>query len=153
MSSSPEPPLPLAELAARFLDASLPRAQWTHQAHLRVGAWHVDRYGAAEALPRLRAAIRRLNEAHGGANTAISGYHETVTAAYVTLIAAFLAASDAGQPLDDRIARLLAGPLADRAVLLRFWSRDTLMSPTARATWVAPDLAPLQLPGGTFPWR
>ncbi|HET6146572.1 MAG TPA: hypothetical protein VFH68_03515, partial [Polyangia bacterium] len=100
--ASPEPTLPLADLAAQFLDASLPRAQWTHQAHLRVGAWHVDRFGAADALPRLRVAIRRLNEAHGGANTPTSGYHETVTAAYVTLIAAFLAAADAGEPLDER---------------------------------------------------
>jgi hypothetical protein len=147
---SPESPLPLADLAAQFLDASLPRAQWTHQAHLRVGAWHVDRFGAAQALPRLRQAIRRLNDAHGTANTPTGGYHETVTAAYVTLIAAALssAASDAGAPLDERVERLLAGPLADRAVLLRFWSRDTLMSPAARAAWVAPDLAPLALPDG-----
>src|SRR6185436_18659718 len=114
--SSPEP-LPLADLAAQFLDASLPRAQWTHQAHLRVGAWHVDRFGADQALPRLREGILRLNDAHGTANTPTSGYHETVTAAYVTLIAAFLGATDAGQPLDDRVERLLASPLADRAVL------------------------------------
>jgi len=110
-----------------------------------VGAWHVDRFGAGEALPRLRAAIRRLNDAHGTANTPTSGYHETVTAAYVTLIAAFFAAG-AGDPLPDRVERLLASPLADRAVLLRFWSRDTLMSPAARAAWVAPDLSPLELP-------
>ena len=146
--TSPEPPLPLTELVTQFLDASLPRAQWTHQAHLRVGTWHVDRFGAAQALPRLRQAILRLNDAHGTANTPTSGYHETVTAAYVTLIAAFLAATDAGAPLNDRVEHLLAGPLADRAVLLRFWSRDTLMSPAARAAWVAPDLAPLALPDG-----
>jgi hypothetical protein len=146
MSTTPPAPLPLADLVAQFLDASLPRAQWTHQAHLRVGAWHVDRFGADQALARLRAAIRRLNDAHGTANTPTSGYHETVTAAYVTLIAAFLIATDAATPLDDRVERLLAGPLADRAVLLRFWSRDTLMSPAARAAWVAPDLAPLAPP-------
>src|SRR4051812_31129777 len=99
---SPEPPLALADLVSQFLDASLPRAAWTHESHLRVGAWHVDRFGAGEALPRLRAAIRRLNEAHGTANTPTSGYHETVTAAYVTLIAAHLAAVGAGEPLQNR---------------------------------------------------
>jgi hypothetical protein len=145
MSTTPPAPLALADLVTQFLDASLPRAQWTHQAHLRVGAWHVDRLGADQALARLRSAIRRLNDAHGTANTPTSGYHETVTAAYVTLIAAFLTATDAAAPLDDRVERLLAGPLADRAVLLRFWSRDTLMSPAARAAWIAPDLAPLAL--------
>jgi hypothetical protein len=148
MSPTPPAPLALADLTTQFLEASLPRAQWTHQAHLRVGAWHVDRFGADDALPRLRAAIRRLNHAHGTANTPTSGYHETVTAAYVSLIAAFLAATDAEAPLDDRVERLLAGPLGERSVLMRFWSRDTLMSPAARAAWVAPDLAPLALPDG-----
>jgi hypothetical protein len=30
-------------------------------------------------------------------------------------------------------------------VLFRFWSRDLLLSPKARAEWVPPDLAPLHL--------
>jgi hypothetical protein len=137
--------LPLDDLAARFCAATLPLTQLTHEAHLRVGAWHVARFGASEALLRLRTAIRRLNDAHGGANTATSGYHETITAAYVTLIAAFLDSCDASEPLAARVERLLASPLADRTVLLRFWSRDALMSSEARATWVAPDQAPLQL--------
>jgi hypothetical protein len=133
------------ELARQFLACTLPRAEWTHQAHLRVGAWHVDRFGAAQALPRLREGIRRLNESHGGANTATGGYHETITAAYVTLIDAFLATADRALSLDHRLERLLAAPIADRAVLLRFWSREVLMSPAARAAWVAPDIAPVRL--------
>ena len=143
-------PMTLDDLAAQFLAATLPRAQWTHEAHLRVGTWHVERFGAAEALPRLRAAIRRLNDAHGTANTPTGGYHETITAAYVTLLAAFLAAAGADLPLEARVERLLAGPLADRSLLLRFWSRETLMSPAARAGWVAPDLTPLGLPPGAI---
>ena len=148
---SPLPRLSLDQLAQAFLDLTLPRAQWTHEAHLRVGAWHVHRFGAALALPHLREGICRLNLAHGGANTATGGYHETITAAYVRLIADFLArdADDARQTphprqtLDAQVQRLLASPLAEKDTLLRFWSRALLMSPPARAGWVPPDLAPL----------
>ena len=139
-------PLSLDELAAQFVAATLPRDQWTHIAHLRVGAWHVHRFGAGGALPRLREAIQRLNRAQGTPNTPNGGYHETITAAYVSLVSAFLAAGDPGQSLEHHVERLLAGALADRRVLLRFWSQETLMSPHARANWVAPDIAPLKLP-------
>jgi hypothetical protein len=130
-----------------FRDARLPRARWTHQAHLRVGAWHVHHFGAAEALVRLRHGIRRLNVANGTANTPTGGYHETITAAYVTLIAAFLEQTRTlGLSLEHRVDRMLAGAIADRALLLRFWTEETLMSPAARAGWVAPDRATLALP-------
>jgi len=133
------------DLARQFLACTLPKAEWTHQAHLRVGAWHVDRFGATDALPRLRDGIRRLNESHGNANTPTAGYHETITAAYVTLIDAFLSAADATLTLEARIGRMLASPLGDRALLLRFWSRELLMSTQARAAWIAPDLTSLEL--------
>jgi hypothetical protein len=115
-------------------------------AHLCVGAWHVDRFGADEALAMLRAGIRRLNDSHGVANSPTSGYHETITVAYVRLIDAFLASFPDGTPLETRVANLADGPLADKALLLRFWSKDLLMSAAARREWVAPDLAPLALP-------
>lgn len=130
-----------------FRSATLPRAQWTHLAHLRVGAWHVHHFGAAEALVRLRHGIRALNVAHGTANTPTGRYHETITAAYVGLIAGWLdQVADPAMSLEDRVERMLAGPIADRKVLLCFWSQETLMSPAARAAWVPPDLAPLALP-------
>ena len=134
-----------AALASRFIALTLPKEEWTHAAHLTVGLWHVDRHGAAEALPRLRDGIRRLNESHGNVNTPTSGYHETITAAYVTLLAAYLDACPPGLPLAARVARLLAGPLAARDMLFTFYSRDHLMSNEARARWVDPDLGPLRL--------
>ena len=132
-------------LAARFARLTLPKGEWTHAAHLTVGAWHVDRYGAAEALTRLRDGIRRLNESHGTSNTATSGYHETITAAYVTLLAAYLAACPPELALPARVDRLLAGPLAARDMLFTFYTRERLMSVEARARWIEPDLAPLRL--------
>ncbi|MDB4970628.1 MAG: hypothetical protein JWN44_6317, partial [Myxococcales bacterium] len=133
----------LEDLLERFFDRTLTHAEWTHAAHLAVGAWHVDRHGLEEALPRLRIAIRALNDSHGTKNSETSGYHETITAAYVRLLAAALAR--ATTPLSSRVETILAGPLADKTFLFRFWSRDQLMSPAARAAWLPPDLAPLEL--------
>ncbi|MBM4270470.1 MAG: hypothetical protein FJ144_28340 [Deltaproteobacteria bacterium] len=138
----------LDELARRFRDTSLPKEEWTHAAHLRVGAWHVDRHGAEEALRILRDGIPRLNDSHGTPNTETSGYHETITVAYVRLIASYLEAVREPASLEDRVECLLAGPLGERAVLLSYWSQETLMSPRARLEWVPPDRAPLALPAG-----
>ena len=119
--------------------------EWTHLAHLAVGTWHVQRYGPDEALTRLRTGIRRLNDNHGTLNSATSGYHETVTRAYVELLAQFVQRCPADMALRERVLNVINGPLADRDVLLRFYSRDRLMSPSARAEWIEPDLAPLRL--------
>jgi hypothetical protein len=133
----------LDELVTAFTACTLPRAAWTHTAHLSVGVWAVDRHGARAALDLLRAGITRLNEHHGTANTPTGGYHETITAAYVTLIAAFLRAFGAASTLEARVEALLASPLAEPSALLRHWSKELLFSPRARAEWVPPDLEPL----------
>ena len=133
----------LDDLVERFRALRVPRAEWTHTAHLRVGAWHVFHHGPEAALPLLRERIRRLNEHNGVANTPSGGYHETITAAYVQLLAAHLATFQPATPLEERVAALLAGPLAARELLFRYWSRELLMSSRARAEWVPPDLAPL----------
>ena len=89
MTSSPAR---IDEIAARFEAAAIAKTEWTHEAHLIMGAWHVARFGPAQALERLRARIRALNDAHGTVNSDTGGYHETITRAYVRLIAAFLSA-------------------------------------------------------------
>ena len=139
------PGVDAAALAARFTALTLAKAEWTHAAHLTVGAWHVDRYGAVEALGLLRDGIRRLNESHGNVNSATDGYHETITAAYVTLLAAYLESCPPDVPLDACVERLLGGPLAARDMLFTFYSRERLQSVEARARWIEPDLAPLRL--------
>lgn len=135
----------LDAFAARFQAADIPRRAWTHQAHLWIGAWHVHRFGAEEALLRLRTGIRRLNEANGVANTAEGGYHETITAAYVRLLASALA-QDGARSFEVRVGAVLAGPLGDKAALARHYSPELLMSSRARAGWVAPDREPLPDP-------
>jgi hypothetical protein len=133
------------DLGSRFETCTLAKREWTHAAHLTVGLWHVQRYGSDDALWRLRSGIRRLNESHGGVNSATDGYHETITAAYVQLLAGYLDACPADLSLSDAVAALLDSPLAGKNALFTFYSRDRLMSTTARATWVEPDLVPLHV--------
>jgi hypothetical protein len=135
----------LDELVAAFRARTLTHAEWTHAAHVSVGAWYVHHHGAAGALERLRVEIRLLNDRHGTVNSTTSGYHETITAAFVRLLDEGLAAFAAEVPLERRVEALLAGPLGGSRVLLAFWSRDLLMSPRARAAWVPPDLNELGL--------
>jgi hypothetical protein len=143
----------LKELTLAFASRTLARERWTHSAHLAVGAWHVREYGAAAALERLRHGIRALNEQHGGQNSENSGYHETITAAYVQLLEQFQLRFLPATPIQEVVASLLGSKLADRAVLLCFWTRERLMSPAARASWVAPDLGPLVLSDGMCQFR
>jgi hypothetical protein len=143
----------LVELVAAFRAHSLPKEEWTHLAHLRVGAWHVHHFGCDAAIEMLRVDIQKLNDAHGTSNSHNSGYHETITAAYARLIAQFLAMFEADVLLERRVDLLTKSALADRSALLKFWSRDVLMSPRARATWVPPDLAPLAMSPPALPRR
>jgi hypothetical protein len=43
------------------------------------------------------------------------------------------------------LATLLDSPLAEKRMLSAFYSTDRLMSTTARAQWVEPDLTPLAI--------
>jgi hypothetical protein len=135
----------LHDLVERFVACTLPHGEWTHTAHLAVGVWHIAGFGTAEALSRLRDGIRRLNDSHGTPNSATRGYHETITRAYVQLLAQFLQRCPADLPLAERFALVRDSTLADKDVLLRFYSREKLMSADARARWMAPDIAPLEL--------
>jgi hypothetical protein len=133
----------LDDFVARFHERTLLKSEWTHAAHLSVGAWHVHRFGVEEAVNRLRRGIRALNDSHGTANTDSGGYHETITRAYAHLIAEFLDRRPQSSTLVQRVGALLASPLAHKDALLEYYSKDRLMSAAARREWNCPDLKPL----------
>ena len=138
-----EAPHDTESLVRLFLDRSLPKPAWTHVAHLRVGLWHVRRFGADLAVDLLRERISRYNEAVGTANTSTSGYHETLTVFYVKVIDAFVSADASPDQEADTLERRLLEAVGDRELPLRYYSRECLFSTEARRQWVAPDLQPL----------
>jgi hypothetical protein len=132
-------------LVRRFLDRTLPKSEWTHEAHLRVGLWHARNLPSDEALARVREGIILLNEAHGTPNTDAGGYHETITRFYLLYIGSFLAIADPrrGRPVDDVAAELIAAH-GHRDLPLRYFSREMLFSVAARRGWIEPDLLSLE---------
>lgn len=129
-------------IARGLIDRTLPKGEWTHHAHLRTGLWHVMEHGPVVALELLRARISSYNESVGTANTDTSGYHETITRFYVTVIDRFLSTAD--RSLDpDALAEQLIDAHGDRRLPLHHYSESRLFSPVARRSWVEPDLRPI----------
>ncbi len=128
---------------AAWESGALPKPEWTHAAHVAVGACYAVRHGAA-ALDRTRDGIRRYNAAVGTANTDTSGYHETLTRFWAEVLAAAVAGdTDEWQAARKAVARY--GEVRDLHVLhYRF---DVVRSVEARRGWIAPDLAPVPAPG------
>lgn len=130
------------QLASGFIDLSLPKEDWTHFAHLRVGLWHAMRHPPAETLDLLRARISAFNQAKGGENTASAGYHETVTRFYVHVFGRFLASADVLRPSEE-LEHELIERYGEKELPLRYYSKERLFSSEARLGWVEPDLQAL----------
>ncbi len=129
-------------IARGLIERTLPKAEWTHHAHLRAGLWHLLQHPDDRALALMRERIRAYNESTGGENTDTAGYHETITRCYLRLIRVFLDSVDAARPVDELAAELIER-CGERDLVLRYYTRAALFSTQARRGWVEPDLAPL----------
>jgi hypothetical protein len=129
-------------LVRRFEDCTLPREEWTHAAHLTVALWHLLQFDWPEASARVRRGIKRYNAAHGILTTPTGGYHETLTLFWLRVVRAFLEAERNEARALVRLANELTAS-ADKSLPLAHYTRELLFSPEARATWVEPDLRPL----------
>ncbi|HEX8501190.1 MAG TPA: hypothetical protein VF659_11430 [Pyrinomonadaceae bacterium] len=129
-------------LLRRFDDCTLPRAEWTHAAHLVVALWHLLEFDWPEATARVRRGIRRYNAAHGIPTTPTGGYHETLTLFWLRVVRSFLEAERNEARALVSLANELAAA-ADSRLPLRHYTRERLFSPEARASWVEPDLEPV----------
>ncbi len=136
------------QLIASFEAGTLPRAEWTHEAHVYTAWTYLAREPFAAALARIRVNIRRFN----GMQTPPGRYRETVSVAFLTVIA-------------DRMRRL--GQTTERIgladsddawtafrcanldligkapVLERYYSHELLLSEQAADAFVEPDREPL----------
>jgi hypothetical protein len=139
----------------RFLSCTLPKQEWTHEAHLRVGLWHLLYHSPSESMARLRKSIKKYNIACGVENTDSQGYHETITRFYVLLIARFvetnihlvnkIVITPSNEIVNvDLLTDELIKSYEDRSLIFEYYSRNRLMSKAARLEWVEPDLMSLQ---------
>jgi hypothetical protein len=131
-------------LGEGMLSRSLPKEEWTHEAHLATCLWLIDERADFDCARDLPAAIAGYNQSLGGQNTDTAGYHETITQLYVIGIVQFARAC-AERDLLARVNALLASPIAARDWPLRFYSAERLFSVAARRGWVEPDVTPILL--------
>ena len=129
----------LDAFVAHWRAGTLPKAAWTHAAHVAVSAWHAwPDLPLASFVERMKAGIIAYNEAVGTANTPTSGYHETLTRFWCERVLAHQAAA----PQVTRLAavRSAVAALGDaRTLHAEHYDFDVVRDPTARARWVPPD--------------
>lgn len=123
-----------------LLDWTLPRPEWTHEAHLAACLYLLAERPEIDLPRELPGVIRAYNVAVGGVNDDTQAYHETLTQLYIRGVGNFLLAHPDGG-LCERVNRLLVSETGRRDWPLRFYSRDRLFSVTARRGWVEPDIA------------
>jgi hypothetical protein len=130
----------VAHVGEGLLSRTLPRDEWTHEAHLAATTYLAMNHPEIDLDAELREIISRYNESVGGVNSDTEGYHDTITRAYLRGIRLFLEEADRVRPIHELINELLMSPMGRRDWPLRFWSKERLMSVEARRSYVEPDL-------------
>jgi hypothetical protein len=131
----------VARVGEGLLHADLPRAEWTHEAHLAATTYLLLKHPEIDLDAELPGLIRRYNASVGGINSDTEGYHDTITRAFLRGIRLFLSEADTNRPIHELVNELLHSPMGKRDWPLRFWSKERLFSVEARRGWVEPDLA------------
>ncbi|HEU5483056.1 MAG TPA: hypothetical protein VFU80_08210 [Sphingomicrobium sp.] len=124
-----------------LLARTLPRPEWTHEAHLAATTYFLVKRPDVDLDKELPGIIRRYNESVGGVNSDTEGYHETITRVFLRGVRLFLAEADPGEPLHELVNELLLSPMGRRDWPLRFYSPKRLFSVEARRNFVRPDIA------------
>lgn len=122
-----------------LLNRTLPRADWTHEAHLAACVWLLLERRDIDPERALPGIIRGYNETVGGVNDDTQGYHETLTQIYIRGVRGFLAGCGQSSLLET-VNALLTSKVGSRDWPLRFYSKALLFSVAARRNWVEPDL-------------
>lgn len=130
----------VARVGEDLLARTLPRSDWTHEAHLAACLYLLTMRPDIDVDADIAAIIADYNESVGGVNDDTQGYHDTITRAFVAGVRLFLR-DRRGERLADAVNSLLASPMGRRDWPLRFYSPERLMSVEARRGFVPPDVA------------
>lgn len=131
----------ITNLVNAFEKCTLPRNEWTHQAHLITALWYLTHYSHPEASNCIRNRIQNYNNALGVKITKDSGYHETITLFWIKIMYHYLTIKGKNCPLVDLVNGL--SQYSDPRLPLEYYSKDRLMSWQARQSWMEPDLKSL----------
>ncbi|HET7709079.1 MAG TPA: hypothetical protein VFK50_06035 [Sphingomicrobium sp.] len=133
----------VAHVGEGLLKCTLPREEWTHEAHLAATIYLLICRPDIDLDAELPGIIRRYNESVGGVNDDAQGYHETITRTFLRGARLFLSEADARDGLADLVNQFIHSPMGRRDWPFRFYSRKRLFSVDARSHFVEPDIADL----------
>jgi hypothetical protein len=128
----------LRDFVALWEARRLPKAEWTHAAHVAVCAFYAAEFGPLDALRRMREGIPIYNVAVGGQNTQESGYHETLTCLLAKIVGDFIAAGEFTTPYAAVCAAVQRFG-QQRKLHEEFYTYDVVADRRARREWVPPD--------------
>ena len=134
-----------AAFLSDFEAGRLLRRRWDHRARLRVLRQCLLDGPVGAAVERLRSCTPRL----AGKGEAGPAYHETSATAWAMLVADAMTDGDPGEGFAAFAERHPA--LLERALILRYYSRERLLDPAGRLRFLPPDRHPLPEPPA--PWR
>jgi len=123
-----------------LLACTLPKANWTHEAHLAACTWIVRDRPDIVPERELSVIISRYNESVGGVNSDTEGYHETITQVFIKAVRDHLDEVGRSVPLVEAVNALLLSERGRRDWPLRLYSRARLFSIEARREFIAPDI-------------
>ena len=115
-----------------------PMERWHHSDHIRLAYLYQIEHGYEEAMERLREGIKAHNDAHGVVDSPSSGYHETMTCAWATLVKMMV--DEYGQSENAAVFIDAHPELSQKKTLRLFYSKDLFMSERAKYEFLDPDL-------------
>ena len=126
-------------LVDRFEQRTLPKKEWTQEAHLVIAIWYLTNYDKDQALQLVRENIFNYNIAVGTPNSETQGYHESITRFWLWVAKEFLQ-QNKFTSLSEKCNAFIASPYGKSNYPLLYYSKELLFSIKARKHWVAPDL-------------
>ena len=136
-----------ATFLKRFEASQFRHDQWHHREHIKAAYLYLRRYPYKDALQRIRSGIHALNAAQQVPESRTRGYHETMTQAWLRLVHLILCQYGPEKSADLFYAE--HPELSSKRALRFFYSPKRLMSASAKARFIKPDLAPLPKPRRT----
>ncbi len=119
-------------LVEKFENCTLPKEEWTHEAHLRVVLFYLFTNSFYATIIKTRCGIIRYNASKETTNLCSDKYHETITQFWIDQVSRFITKQKITS-LEKAEEALLKSNLAESSYIFSFYSREHLQSEWARA--------------------
>lgn len=136
--------LEIDTLVSKFDNKTLPKSEWTHEAHLIIGIWHLFRFDFEIAAILIKSKIKSYNTSIGTHNTEDAGYHETLTIFWIINLKNYITQNSV-YTIEKIVNSFLVNRKSNKNITQEYYSKEILFSKQARKTWVNGDLKQIKL--------